>query len=164
MYACVISGFKHVPLFATLMGYSSSGFSVHGTLQVRMVEWFPCPSSGNLPDSGTESTSLTSELANGFFTTCATWEAPYNCLWCCSVTHHASLSITTSWSLLKLMSIESVMPLIISSSVVPFSFFSQSFPTSGSFPMSQFFASGDESIEASTSASILPMNIMGGFP
>ena len=46
------------------------------------------------------------------------------------------------------------------------SFFSclQSFPASGSFPMSQFFASGGQSIEASASASIFPMNIQDWFP
>ena len=48
---------------------------------------------------------------------------------------HASLPITIFWSLLKIMSVESVMP----SSVVPFSFCLQTFPASGSFPMSQFF-------------------------
>ena len=46
----------------------------------------------------------------------------------------------------------------ISSSVVPFSSCPQSFPASGSFPMSQFFASGGQSIGVSASASILPMN------
>ena len=52
----------------------------------------------------------------------------------------ASLSITNSQSLLKLMSIESVMHPAISSSVVPFSSCPQSLPASGSFPMSQLFA------------------------
>ena len=47
----------------------------------------------------------------------------------------------------------------ISSSVVPFSSCLQSFPASGSFPMSQFFASGGQSIGASASASVLTMNI-----
>ena len=47
----------------------------------------------------------------------------------------------------------------ISSSVVPFSSRLQSFPASGSFPMSQFFASGGQSIGASASASILPLTI-----
>ena len=47
----------------------------------------------------------------------------------------------------------------ISSSVIPFSSCLQSFPASGSFPRSQFFASGDQSIGASASASVLPMNI-----
>ena len=51
----------------------------------------------------------------------------------------------------------------ISSSVIPFSCL-QSFPASGSFPMSQFFASGGHSIGVSVSASVLPMNIQDWFP
>ena len=46
----------------------------------------------------------------------------------------------------------------ISSSVVPFSFCPQSFPASGSFQMSQLFASGGQSIRVSASTSVLPMN------
>ena len=61
------------------------------------------------------------------------------------------------------MSIESVMPPTISSSIIPFSCL-QSFPTSGSFPMSQLFTSGGQSIGTSTSASVLPMNIQDWFP
>ena len=52
----------------------------------------------------------------------------------------------------------------ISSSVIPFSSCLQSFPASGSFPMSQLITSGGQSIEASASASVLPMNIQGWFP
>ena len=52
----------------------------------------------------------------------------------------------------------------ISFSVVPFSFCLQSFPASGSFPVSQFFTSGGQSIGISASASVLPMNIQGWFP
>ena len=52
----------------------------------------------------------------------------------------------------------------ISSSVVPFSSSLQSFPASGSFQMSQFFASGSQSIGASASTSVLPMNIQDWFP
>ena len=52
----------------------------------------------------------------------------------------------------------------ISSSVVPFSSCPQSFPASGSFPVSWLFASGDQSIGASASASVLPMNNQGWFP
>ena len=70
----------------------------------------------------------------------------------------ASLSITISQSLLKLMSLGLVLPSTISSSVIPFSSCSQSFPTSGSFQMSQLFASGSQSIGVSASASVLPMN------
>ena len=50
------------------------------------------------------------------------------------------------------------------SSVVSFSSCPQSFPASGSFTMSQLFASGGQSIGASASASVLPMNIQGQFP
>ena len=77
--------------------------------------------------------------------------------------HKASLSITNSQSLLKLMSIKSVMPynhLII----VPFSSCLQSFSASGSFLVSQFFASGGQSIGVSAAASVLPMNIQDWFP
>ena len=52
----------------------------------------------------------------------------------------------------------------ISSSVVPYSSCLQSFPASGSFPMSQFFASSGQSMGISASASVLLMNIQGWFP
>ena len=74
-------------------------------------------------------------------------------------TPQASLSITISWSLLKLLSVESVMPsnhlvlcclLLLLPSV---------FPSIRVFPVSQFFASGGQSIGVSASASVLPVNI-----
>ena len=52
----------------------------------------------------------------------------------------------------------------ISSSVIPLSSCLQSFPASGSFPVSQFFTSGSQSIGVSPSASVLPMNIQDWFP
>ena len=52
----------------------------------------------------------------------------------------------------------------ISSSVIPFPSCLQSFPASGSFLMSQLFTSGGQSIGASASASVLPMNIQDWFP
>ena len=52
----------------------------------------------------------------------------------------------------------------VSSSVIFFSSCLQSFPASGSFPMSQFFTSHSQSIRASASASVLPMNIQDWFP
>ena len=75
-----------------------------------------------------------------------------------------SLSISNSQSLLKLISIESVMP---SNHFILFVLFSsclQSFPASGSFPMSQFFPLGGQSIRATASASVLPVNIQEWFP
>ena len=81
-----------------------------------------------------------------------------------NVVCQASLSITTSQCLLKLMSIESVMtfnhlilcwPLFLPPSI---------FPASGSFPMSQFFASGVQSIGVSASKFVFPMNIQYWSP
>ena len=76
----------------------------------------------------------------------------------------ASLSFTISHSLLKLMSIELVMP---SNHLVlchPLLFLPSIFPVSGSFLMSWLFASGGQSIGASASTSVLPMTIQDWFP
>ena len=73
----------------------------------------------------------------------------------------ASLSITNSRNLLKLMCIESVMPSNHFILAVPFSSCLQSFPVSGSFQMtlkSQLFTSGGQSIGVSALASVLPIN------
>ena len=97
-----------------------------------------------------------SSVAQLCLTLCTPWTAACQ----------ASLSITNSRSLLKLMSIELVMAWChpaISSSVLPFSCL-KSFPASGSFPMSQLFASGGQSIGVSASISVLPMNIQDWFP
>jgi len=63
----------------------------------------------------------------------------------------ASLSFTISWGLLKIMTIESVMPSNIPSLIIPFSCL-QSFPASGSFLMSQFFTSCGRIIGISASS------------
>ena len=52
----------------------------------------------------------------------------------------------------------------ISLSVTPFSSHPQSFPAPDTFPVSQLFTSGGQSVGASASASVLPMNIQGWFP
>ena len=83
-------------------------------------------------------------------------------LW--TVARQAPLSSNISWSLLRFMSIESVM---LSNHLIlctPFSFCLQSFRESGSFPVSQFFLTGGQSIGASTSTSVLSMNIQDWFP
>ena len=82
----------------------------------------------------------------------------------CTATCQAFLSITNSSSLLKLMSIELVMPsnYLILCNLFSSSF--QSFTVSGSFLMSHFFSSDGHSIGASASASVLPMNIQDWFP
>ena len=77
-----------------------------------------------------------------------------------TIARQACLSLTNSRSLLKLVSTESVMP----STVIPFSSHAQSFPASGSYQMSQLFASGSQSVEVSISTSVIPMNIQDWFP
>ena len=74
------------------------------------------------------------------------------------------LSFTISPSLLKFTSMNQWCYLTISSSVIPFFSCPQSLQASGSFPVSQLFASSGQSIGTSASASILPMNIQGWFP
>ena len=76
----------------------------------------------------------------------------------------ASLSITNSQSLPKLMSVEPVMPSNHLILCRPLLLCLQSFPASRSSPISQFFTSGSQSIGASASASVLPKNIQGWFP
>ena len=81
-----------------------------------------------------------------------------------TIAYQASLSITNSWSLLKLISIESVMPsnhVILRHNLL---YCTQSLPTSGPFQTSQLFASGDQNIGVSASPSVLPMNTQDWFP
>ena len=75
-----------------------------------------------------------------------------------------SLSITNSQSLPKPCPLSQWCHPAISSSVVPFSSCPQSFPASGSFPMSQLFAWGGQTIAVSASASVLPMNTQDWAP
>ena len=59
------------------MDHSTPGSSVLGILQVRILEWGPCPPPRDLPHPGIEPASLTSPaLVGGFLTTSAAWEAP----------------------------------------------------------------------------------------
>ena len=74
----------------------------------------------------------------------------------------AFLSFTISWSSLKPMSTESMM--LSNHLCCSFSSCPQSFPASGSFPMSWLFTSGGQRIRASASASVLPINIQSRFP
>ena len=89
----------------------------------------------------------------------------FNSLWSHGLQHcQASLSITNYWSLLKLMSIKSVMPSNHLILCRPLLLLPQSLPASGSFPMSQLFAWGGESIGVSALASFLPKKSLGWSP
>ena len=91
-----------------------------------------------------------------------------SCVWLIetpwTAAHKASLSITNFWSSWKLISIKLVMPSNHLILYCPLSFCLQSFPASGSFLVNQFFSSDGQSIGASASASVLPVNFQGWFP
>ena len=128
----------------------------------RQEYWngLPFPSPGDLTDPGIEprsptlqADSLPSEPLQGHAVQLSRVQL-FVTPW--TTACQASLSITNSRSLLKLMSIESVMPsnhLILCHPLLPHPIF----PRIGVFS-SQFFASGDQSVGASASASVLPMN------
>ena len=158
------------------MDCSPPGSSVHEIFQTRILEWVAISFSRG--SSQPRDRTRVSCTAGRFFTYWATVSPFYFLYWLINypfssvqlLSHvwlfptlwtaacQASLSITNSWSFLKLMFIKLVMP----SSVVPSSSCLQSFPASGSFPMSRFFSSGGQSFGAS--ASVLPTNIQGWFP
>ena len=87
---------------------------------------------------------------------------PFATLWTAAL--QASLSITNSRVYSNSCPLSRWCHPTISSSVVPFSSCLQSFPASESFQMSQFLASGGQSIGVSALASVLPMNIQDWFP
>ena len=90
-----------------------------------------------------------------------------SCLILCNPMDHtrqASLSITNSRSLFKPISIESVMPSNHLIPCCPLLLLPSIFPSIRVFSMSQFFASGGQSIGTSASASVLPMNVQDWFP
>ena len=90
-----------------------------------------------------------------------------SCVCLCSFmnpAYQASLSFTISWRFLELMFIVLVMPSHHCIFCCLLLLLSLSFPASVSFPMNWLFASGGQSIGASASASIFPMNVQGWFP
>ena len=161
------------------MDCSLEGSSVHGILQARILKWVAISSSkGSSQPKDWTHVSYVSCTGRGLFTTSATWK-PHRYRYISSVqwlsrvqvlatpwtaARQASLCITNSQSLLKLMSVESVMPSNHLILCHPLLLLPSIFPASGSFPMSQFFSSGGQSTGASTSASTLPMNIQDWFP
>ena len=175
----MLSRFSRVWLFVTLWTVDrqaplSMAFSRQEYWSVLL-----CPVPGDLPGPGIEPVSLKSPtLAGRFFTTSDTWEA----------LRHTSVqfsSVAQLYPTLRLHELQHVRPPCpsptpgvysnsypsnlwchptISSSVIPFSSRLQSFPASGSFPVSQFFTSGGQSIRLSALALVLPMNIQDRFP
>ena len=81
-----------------------------------------------------------------------------------TATHQASLSITNSQIYLNSCPLSWGCHSAISSSAIPFSYWLQSFPASGSFPTSQLFSSNSQSTGVSGSTSVLPMNTQDWSP
>ena len=136
------------------------------------LPWLP---PGDLSDPGIKPVSfMSAALAGRFFPTSAAWEAPYIHLSfgsqavSSSLRPHGLQHTRLPSPSLSLWVCSNSCPLsqwwhpTISSSVVPFSSCPQSFPASGSLPLSQLFTLGGQSIGAS--ASVLPMNIQVWFP
>ena len=125
------------------MYYSRPGSSVLGISQARILEWVAISFFNTQP----QFSSFHSLSCVQIFVT--SWTAAYQ----------ASPSITNSQSLLKLMSIESMMPSNHLILCCPLLLLPAIFPSIRSFPRSQFFTSGGQSIGVSASISVLPMNI-----
>ena len=123
---------SRVRLFATPWTVAQQAPLSLGFFRQEYYNGLPFPSS-RIQSSSVQSLSCVQLLATSWTAAC-----------------QASLSITNSRSLPKFM--------FISSSVVPFSSCLQSFPASGSFQMSQLFASGGQRIGVSASTSVLPVN------
>ena len=129
------------------MDYSLPGSSIHGIFQSRVLEWGAIAFSAEQFTSVQFSCSIVSD---------SLWPhgLQHTRLPCPSPTPGACSNSCPSsqWC-----------HPTISSSVIPISSCLQSFPASGSFPMSQFFTSGDQSIGVSAPASVLPMNTQDWF-
>ena len=178
------------PTLCNPMDCSLPGFSVHGIFKVRAPEWvaFSFSRGSSRPRDRTQ----VSRIAGRRFTLLATreakereWQRMFKLLHNC--THLSPVQISHSVMSNSLWPHElyhtrppcpSPTPRVhlnpcslsrwchptISSSIIPFSSCPQSFPASGSFPMSQLFASGGQSIGVSASTSVFPMNTQDWFP
>ena len=147
MYIC--------PTLWDSMDYSPSGTSVHGIFQARILGWVAMPSSRGSSQfsafvfsSVQFSGSVMSNSLRPHGLQHARLPSPSPTSRACSNSNPLSwwCHVTTSCS------------------VIPFCSYLQSFPASGSFPMSWVFAPGCESTGASTLASVLPVNIQDWFP
>ena len=117
------------------------GSSLHGVFQARILEWVAI-------SSPTWSFWYRDQTHISYVSLTVSSVQSLNCVWVFVTPWiaacQASLSITNSWSVLKLMYVKSVMHITITSSVITFFCCLLSFPASGSFPVSQFFISGDQ--------------------
>ena len=152
-----LSRFSRVQLCDPIVG-SPPGSSIHGIFQARVLQWVPryILSSHGWPSGHSHDTAVISSVQFSLSVVSDSLQPhglQHVTLPCPSPSPGACSSPLSLWC-----------HPTISTSVIPFSSRLQSFPTSGSFQMSQFFAPGGQSIGVSASASVLPMNIQDWFP
>ena len=156
------------------MDCSPPGSSVHGILKARILEWLPFPSPGDLPNPRIEPWSphcrqilywQSHKGSPNLLSVQFSCSVVSNSLWPRGLQHfRLPSSSPTPGACSDSCPLSRWCHLTISYSVIPFSSCLQSFPASGSFPASQFFSSGGQSIGVSACASVLPMNIQDLFP
>ena len=80
-FSCVsvLSHFSHVQLFVTIWTIACQATISMGFFRQESWRGLPCPPPGDLPNPGIKSVCLAPALSGGFFTTSATWEAPFSC-------------------------------------------------------------------------------------
>ena len=158
------------------MDCSSSGSSVHEVLQTRTLECVALPSfrgssqprgqtrvscllhwqADSLPPAPPGKPNIVGQSVSSVAQSCLTLYDPMNCSMPGFPVHHQLLEFTQT-HVHQVIDGDSIQP----SHPQPFSSCLQSLPASGSFQMSQLFASGGQSIGLSASASVLPMNNQG---
>ena len=178
-------GCSVVQLYPTLcnsMDCSPPGSSVRGILKAKILEWVTISSSRG--SSQHRGQTQVSHIARGFFTIWATRETHW-VTWGAPKKRSVQFSHSVVSNSLRPHRLQHARPPCpswtprvysdscllsrwchptISSSVIPFSSCLQSFPASGSFQKSQFYASGGQSIGVSALTSVFPMNIQDWFP
>ena len=180
MHGCSVV--QSYPTPCNSLDCSPPGSSVHWILQAIILEWVTISSSRG--SSKHKDQIQVSHITGGFFTVWANREAHW-VTWGAPKKRSVQFSHSVVSNSLQPPGLQHARPPCpsptpgvysnscplswwchpaISSSVVPFSSCLQSFPASGSFQMSQFYKSGGQSIQASASAPVLPMNIQIWFP
>ena len=161
------------------MNYRLSGSSVHGIYQSRILDWVAISlSRGSSWPRDQTCISRVSCTGRWILYCWATREAYLMSVFVVHSLSHVQLFAIPRTAAYRASLTITIISLVcsnscplswwchrtISSSFTPFSSCLQSFPASGSFPVSRLFTSGGQSIEASALASLLPMNIQGRFP
>ena len=150
-----------------LLSYQTSSYSYFSNLQngdngtkyvTNCEDWMKLRISNNSDSVHIES-ALTVVQFSSVAHLCPTLRNPMDCSMPHLPVHHQLPGVYSNSSPLSRWCHPTVL-----SPIVPFSSCLQSFPASGSFQMSQFFASGGQSVGVSASASVLPMNIQDWFP